>query len=110
MAELNRFLILGSYSCDGIAKANAERTKRVSQLVKTMGGKLCEAYALLGQFDLALIVDLPTNADALKLAGILNSSFGISSTTFPAVAIERFDMIAEALQTEIESARMEAGE
>ena len=102
--------MLGNYPHDGLTGVSAQRTHELIEFAKQMGGKLHDVYALLGQHDLALIVELPGNDDALKLTARLKSKFGISSTTFPAISIERFDQIAEALETEIESNRMEARE
>lgn len=110
MSHSNRFLILGNYARHGISKVSAERTRRITEVLKEMGGLLHEAYATLGKYDIFLIVELPGNNDALKLAAILQSSLGLTTSTFPAFPIEHFDQIAEALETEIESQRMAAGE
>lgn len=110
MSNPARFLILGNYSHNGVSGVSVQRTKRVYDVVQEMGGRVCEVYALLGIYDIALIVELATTADALKLATVLQNSIGLSTSTFPAIAIQQFDQIAEELQTEIESARMEARE
>lgn len=110
MSKSTRFLILGNYSHNGVSGVSSQRTKKVYDVVQQMGGRVCDAYALLGTHDIALIVELPTTEDALKLATILQTSVGMSTSTFPAIAIQQFDLIAEELQMEIESARMEARE
>ena len=66
--------------------------------------------ALMGNYDLVLIVDFPTMTDAMKAAIALGQRTGISFSTAAAVPVEEFDKIADDLTTEIESARMEAGE
>lgn len=110
MKSSYRYLILGKYSNHGIANVSSHRTSKLTELVNQIGGQLRDSYALLGQFDIALIVDLPDNSSAVKLAATLQLTMGISSTTLPATSISQFDQIAEDLQNEIESARMEAGE
>jgi uncharacterized protein with GYD domain len=105
-----RFLILGNDAHDGIANVSARRTARLGQLIEQMGGRLCEAYATLGQYDIALIVDLPGHTDALQLSAQMRPEFGIATSSPAAIPMEAFDRMAEKLATEIESARMEARE
>ena len=107
---MNRFFLFGKYSAGGIREISAERTAQVCGLVKKMGGEVHDIYALLGEYDLVLIVELPSMTDAMKAGIGLAQLTGISFSTSAAMRIEEFDRMAADLVTEIESARMEAGE
>jgi uncharacterized protein with GYD domain len=50
-------------------------------------------YALLGNYDLALVIDFPTTSDAMKASIGLTKLTGISFTTSAAVTVEEFDKI-----------------
>jgi uncharacterized protein with GYD domain len=62
-------------------------------LIAENGGKVLSGYALLGESDLVLIVDLPGTAEAMKTSIGLAKLLGISFTTAPAVSVEEFDTL-----------------
>ena len=107
---MSTFFMFGDYSAEGIREISGERTALVRKLVEAMGGKIRNIYALLGEHDLVFIVDFPTMTDAMKAAVAMGQRTGISFSTAAAMPVEQFDKIADDLATEIESARMEAGE
>lgn len=88
------FLMFGKYSADAVGGISAERTKEASELIKKHGGKMKEAYALLGATDLVLIVDLPDVKAAAKVSITLSRLTGIGFTTSPAIAVADFDELA----------------
>ena len=85
------FLMVGKYSSEALKQMSAERTDKTFSLIKKLGGEVKAMYALLGEKDLAFIVDLPGIEQAMKASIALNKLTGISFTTFPAVAVEDFD-------------------
>ena len=107
---MDRFFMFGKYSSMGHQQASAERTVLVRELVTRMGGKVRDIYALLGKYDLVVVVELPSMTDAMKTAVALGQLTGVSFSTCAAVPIAEFDKMAEDLATEIESARMEGCE
>ena len=107
---MDKFFMFGRYSAEGLREISPERTAQVRELVASKGGKVRDIYVLLGEYDMVLIVELPGMTDAVKTALALGQLTGICFSTCAAVAIEEFDKTAEDLVTEIESARMEAGE
>lgn len=107
---MDKFFMFGKYSAEGLREVSAERTTQVRDLVKRMGGKVRDIYALLGEYDLVFIVELPSMTDAMKTAVALGQLTGIAFSTCAAVPVEEFDKLAEDVATEIEAARMEAGE
>ena len=60
-------------------------------LIKQNGGELKAGYALLGDVDLVLIVDLPDTERAMKTSAALGTLLGISFRTAPAVSMADFD-------------------
>jgi uncharacterized protein with GYD domain len=91
------YLMFGSYSQDSVRKISAKRTDETKELIGKHGGKLTAAYALLGEKDVLLIVDLPTTEQAMKTSVALSRMLGIGFSTTPAVSIEAFDKLTESL-------------
>jgi uncharacterized protein with GYD domain len=89
--------MFGCYSQDSIKKISAKRTDDMVKLIGKNGGKLTAGYALLGENDLLLIVDLPTTEQAMKTSVALSRMLGIGFSTTPAVSVEAFDKLTESL-------------
>jgi len=89
--------MLGSYSQDSIKEMSADRTDRAIALIDKFGGKVKAGYAMLGEYDLALIVDLPDTEQAMKTSVALSKLLGVGFTTSPAVSFETFDKLTEDL-------------
>ncbi|MCM8796391.1 MAG: GYD domain-containing protein [Candidatus Omnitrophica bacterium] len=89
-----KYLMLGKYSTEAIKGIAAERTKKVTDAIEKVGGKVEAMYALLGNYDLAFIADFPNNKEALKASIAITKLTGIGFTTYPAVTVEEFDRIA----------------
>ena len=88
---MQTFFLLGKYSADSIKEASADRTEEVVEMVAKLGGKVKSMYALLGGYDLAIIVDFPKLAVAMKASVGLTVLTGISFTSLPAVPVSDFD-------------------
>ena len=88
-----KFLMLGKYSLEGVKGITGERTKNVVSAIEKSGGKVELMYALLGNYDLAFIVDFPGVKEALKASVALAKSTGISFTSSPAITVEEFDKV-----------------
>jgi len=88
--------MLGKYSLESMKGMSTERTDESTGIIKKFGGELVSMYALLGGYDLVLIVNFPGIEDIMKASVALGKLTGISFTTYPAVTVEQFDkMIAE---------------
>jgi len=75
---------------------SANRTEKAVGLIKELGGEVKSMYALLGEYDLMLKVELPDLDAAMKASLGLNLLTGISFRTYPAVPVDDFDrMIGE---------------
>ncbi len=87
------YLMLGRYSAEGVKGISAQRSDKARALVRENGGELKAVYALLGDYDLAALVDLPDTERAIKLGVALNKLLGVSFSTLPAITIEEFDKL-----------------
>ncbi len=88
-----KYLMLGEYSQEAIKGMSAERTDKALQIISQSRGKVDSMYALLGSYDLVLMVDFPNNTEAIKASVALAKLTEISFTTFPAITVEEFDKI-----------------
>jgi uncharacterized protein with GYD domain len=89
------YAMFGKYSPEAVKEISAERTNKAAALIKKHGGELKSGYALLGEKDLVLIVELPGTEQAMKTSLALTKLLGISFTTAPAVSVEDFDKMME---------------
>lgn len=89
------YLMFGEYSRDSVKQISAKRTDKANDLIKKYGGELKSGYALLGNIDLVLIVNLPNIEQAMKVSVALTKLLGISFTTAPAVHFDEFDKLME---------------
>ncbi|MEJ2032999.1 MAG: GYD domain-containing protein [Deltaproteobacteria bacterium] len=87
------YLMLGKYSLEALKAVSAERSDQAVAVVKENCGEVKAAYALLGDFDLAVILDLPDTERAMKTSAALSKLLGVSFRTQPAVSAEEFDKL-----------------
>ncbi len=87
------YLMFGKYSLESVKAISPKRTNNAVALIKKHGGELKSGYALLGEVDLVLIVDLPDTERAMKTSVALSKLLGISFITAPAVSVEDFDKL-----------------
>jgi uncharacterized protein with GYD domain len=88
------FFMFGKYSDEAIQKISIERTRQVHELIERLHGKVKSIYALLGEYDVVLIVELPNMAEAMKASIALKRMTGISFFSAAALPIEEFDELA----------------
>ncbi|HAY84630.1 MAG TPA: hypothetical protein DCY42_06820 [Chloroflexi bacterium] len=89
------FVMLGKYSQKSIKDISAKRTEKSLELIKKNGGQVISGYALLGEYDLVLILELPSSEQAIKTSVELSKMLGIAFVTAPAVSMEDFDKMME---------------
>ena len=89
------FLMLGKYSMGAVKEISAARTREATGIIGDFGGEVEAMYALLGEYDLVLIIDLPGVKEAMKTSVELTKLLGIGFTTSPAVTMEEFDELFE---------------
>ena len=91
------YVMFGKYSGQALKSISAARTQKAVAVIRKYGGKVKNAYALLGDIDLVLVVDLPGNKEAVKVSLALTKLTGISFTTAPALPVDEFDKLAAGL-------------
>ncbi len=89
------YFMFGKYSLESIKAISAKRTDKTIALIKQNGGELKAGYALLGDTDVLLIVDLPNTEAAMKTSVALSKLLGISFKTVPALTMADFDKLVE---------------
>ncbi|MBN1900370.1 GYD domain-containing protein [Candidatus Sumerlaeota bacterium] len=87
------FFMFGKYSAEAVKEISANRTAKSQKLMKKFGGKIKSIYALIGDWDLVLIVELPGVTEAMKASVALSKMSKISFSTSPAIPVEQFDKI-----------------
>jgi uncharacterized protein with GYD domain len=85
--------MFGSYSHETISKVSRDRTLEVLDIVKKFGGKVKGIYAVMGAYNLVLIVDFKDMSEAMKTSIEVTKATGISFSTMPAIPIEEFDKL-----------------
>ncbi len=90
---MSLYLMCGKYHPASLAEITPERTEEAKNLVQENGGKIKAGYALLGNYDLLLIVDFPKIKSVVKTSVEMSNMLGISFTTVPAITIDEFDQL-----------------
>ena len=89
------FCMIGKYDRNSLAEASGKRTREAENLISRYQGTIKSMYALLGQNDLIMIVDLPSTEDAMKVSIGLTKLTGIAFITAPAMPVKDFDAFSE---------------
>lgn len=92
---MTTFFMFGKYSREAIKGIAAKRTAKAEQLITGFGGKLRSVYAILGEYDLIIIADLPGTEEVFHASIELTKETGISFTTSPAIPVAEFDQLFE---------------
>lgn len=87
------YFMFGKYSMEGMRGISAGRTAKTLALIKKHGGEFKAGYALLGDVDLVLIVEMPDTGQAMKTSAALSKLLGVSFSTAPAVSVDEFDTL-----------------
>ncbi len=90
---MSTYIMFGKYSLEGAKGISAKRTDQSMALLKKYNAELKAGYALLGDVDLLLIVELPDTGKAMQLSAALGKLLGASFSTAPAVTIDEFDKL-----------------
>lgn len=89
-----KFVMLGRYTQASMDEISSSRTERAQELVRDHGGETIGIYALLGAFDLLLVVELPNVEAAMQVSLALTRLTGVGFQTSPAVDVATFDTLA----------------
>jgi len=76
-----------------------DRLKAVNDEVESLGVKVVEQYALLGQYDFCNILEAPDDRTMAKVALILSARGTMKSITLPAIPVDDYlDVITAPLE------------
>ena len=87
------YVLFGKYTAESIKGASAKRTEDAAALIKKLGGEVISGYALLGETDLLLVVNLPDTERAMRASAGLTRLTGIAFRTSAAVSLKEFDQL-----------------
>ena len=87
------FFMFGKYSAEAIKAISADRTKKVIDVVKKLGGEVQSMHALLGEKDLVFVMSFPGMEQAIQASVALSKMTGIGFTTAPAITVDDFDKL-----------------
>lgn len=90
------YLMFGTLTQAARKSVSAKRTEDALVLIKEHGGEFKAGYALLGEVDLVVILDLPDTERAIQVSVGLSRLLDINFRTAPAVGIDEFDKLAAA--------------
>ena len=88
-----KYYLFGKYSQEALKNASADRTKKAQDAIEKAGGKVISMDILLGEKDLAIAVDLPNTASAVKASIALTKLTGIGFSSSPAIPVDEFDKL-----------------
>jgi len=87
------FFMFGRYSKNALDQVSVDRTRQAHQVVGELGGQIKAIYALLGEYDLVMIVELPRMAEAMQASITLKRLTDICFFTTAAMPVEEFDQM-----------------
>lgn len=82
---MGTYFMFGKYSPEAIKGISGKRTEEAVSLIKRLGGKVKEVYAMLGPYDMAFLVKFPGTGEAMKASLALSRLTGIGFSTSPAM-------------------------
>ena len=87
------FFMFGRYSAEALEKVSVDRTRQAHQVIDELGGEVKGIYALMGEYDIVIVVELPRMAEAMQASIALKRLTDISFFTAAAMPVEEFDQI-----------------
>jgi uncharacterized protein with GYD domain len=88
---MHTYFLLGRCTPESIGHISSERTRLAISTIEESDGQIIGLYALLGEYDLVFIVNLPGNREAMETSVRLCQRTGILFRSLPAVRAEQFD-------------------
>ncbi len=86
------YLLLMNATAEGVRKVSDINTRydAFKKELKSAGGRLIGAYALIGPYDYAALVELPAEKDVLKLSLSIGKQGGSQVHTCRAIPMDEF--------------------
>lgn len=93
-----KYVMLSTLGPDGAARLvdRPDRLREVSAEVESMGVKVLEQFALLGQWDFLNILEAPDEVTMARVATTLAARGTLKTMTLPAIDVDRLITALEA--------------
>lgn len=88
-----KFVMLGKYTTEAIKNISKQRTEEVKKLINSNKGRVEAMYVLMGAYDLIIIVNFPSEKEAIKTSVELTKLTGIGFMSMPAITVADFDKL-----------------
>ena len=90
---MNTYFMFGKYSHEATTEITPERTTKAIKIINKLGGQVKGMYAILGDYDIIMLVEGPDMETIMKISVDLHILTGIHFSTFPAMPVEYFDAL-----------------
>ena len=90
---MNTYFMFGKYSHEASKEITPERTTKAIKIINKLGGQVKGMYAILGDYDIIMLVEGPDMETIMKISVDLHILTGIHFSTFPAMPVEYFDAL-----------------
>ena len=87
-----KFVMLSTIGPDGFAtlRENPQRLRQVNEDVESMGVRVLDQYALLGQYDFLTILEAPDDVTVARVATTLAARGTLKTLTIKAIEVEDY--------------------
>src|SRR5689334_22977401 len=87
-----KFVMLSTIGPDGFAtlREHPQRLKAVNEDVESMGAKVLDQYALLGQYDFLTILEAPDDLTIARVATTLAARGTLKTLTIKAIEVDDY--------------------
>ena len=94
------YVTLAKWTDEGIrnVKDSPKRRQAFEDRIITMGGKVKEAYLVMGEYDLVVVTEVPNDETAAKMSLGTAMQGNVRTVTMRAFAREDMDKIIESLE------------
>ena len=90
---MNTYFMFGKYSHAATKEITPERTTKAIKIIDKLGGQVKGMYAILGDYDIIMLIEGPDMETIMKISVDLHILTGIHFSTFPAMAVDYFDAL-----------------
>ena len=90
---MKTYFMFGKYSHEATKEIKPERTTKAINIIEKLGGKVKGMYAILGEYDLIILIECQDMETIMKISVDLHILTGIHFTTFPAMPVDYFDAL-----------------
>ena len=90
---MKTYVMLGKYSMEATKEIHPERTTKAIKIIEKLGGKVKGMYAILGDYDLVILIEGPDMDNIMRISVDLHILTGIHFSTFPAMPVDYFDAL-----------------